>query len=107
MGARVRESSLIALEDDLAEVRRIVLSRLNGRARVYLYGSCARNQATRTSDIDVGIIPLEPLDPAQLGDIREALEQSNVLLPVDLVNLAEADAEFREHVLRDAVKWSD
>lgn len=96
-----------AFEQDLREARRIILSRLGNRAHVYLYGSCARGQATRTSDIDVGILPTGQIDPIQISKLRHTLEQSNVLLPVELTNLAEVDAKFRQEILRDAVKWSD
>lgn len=92
--------------EDLSAVRRIVLSRLGGRARTYLYGSCARGQAARTSDIDVGIIPLEPIDPSELSELRETLEQSNVLWPVELVDLSRTEPDFRQHVLQDAIEWS-
>lgn len=79
------------MDQDLSEVRRIVLSHLGGRARAYLYGSCARGQAARTSDIDVGIIPLQPIDPSELSELRETLERSNVLWPVELNDLSRTD----------------
>ena len=45
-------------EFDLAEARRIICRGLAGlRARVYLFGSWARGDARRTSDIDVAIDP--------------------------------------------------
>ncbi len=92
---------------DLAEVRRIVQDGLGGRrARVYLFGSWAKGQADRTSDIDVGILPLEPLPEGTLSEIREALEESLVLYPVDLVDLSETAPEFRERVEREGILWS-
>ncbi|MGD0497138.1 MAG: nucleotidyltransferase domain-containing protein [Bryobacteraceae bacterium] len=51
---------------DLNEVRRLVLRGLSGRrARVYLFGSWARGDASRVSDIDVAVLPLEPLPPVR------------------------------------------
>lgn len=91
----------------MAEVRRIVLSRLRGRARAYLYGSWARGEATRHSDVDMAIVPHEPLDPAELSELRQVLAESNVLLPVELVDLTRTDTKFREHVLREAIEWTD
>lgn len=96
-----------ALTRDVAEVRRIVLAQMRGRARAYLYGSWARGQGTRTSDIDVGIMPLEPLAPSELSQLRQKLEDSNVLLPVDIVDLSRTDAVFRKHVMQDAMEWTD
>lgn len=95
------------IDQDLAEVRRIVLSRMRGRARVFLYGSRARGTATKTSDIDVGIVPNQPLPPDLLSEVREALEESTILYPVEVVDLSRADARFRDNALKDATEWSD
>jgi len=94
-------------DEDLVEVRRIVLEGLRGRrARVYLFGSRARGLAGRTSDIDVAILPLDPLPPGTLSAIREALEESRVLYSVDVVDLSYADPAFRERVLKEGVLWN-
>src|SRR5262245_21451910 len=54
----------------LERVRGIVCDVLEGReARVYLFGSSARGQARRSSDIDVAIDPLRPLPPALLAEL--------------------------------------
>lgn len=94
------------IDQDLAEVRRIVLSHIGGRARVFLYGSRARGTATRTSDIDVGIVPDQPLPPGLLSDMREALEESTIPYPVEVVDLSRTDSQFRDRVLKDAIEWS-
>ena len=101
---------------DLAETRRIILEHLSdylshnlsvGSVRVYLFGSHAKKTAHRTSDIDVAILPESPLPAGLLSDVREALEQSNILYHVDLVDLFNADAVFRQKVLDEGVLWSD
>jgi predicted nucleotidyltransferase len=93
---------------DLEEVRRLVLERLAGRqARVFLFGSWARGEARRYSDIDVAILAAEPLPAGFLPDLQEALEASQVLYPVDLVDLAEAPAALRERVLAEGQPWND
>jgi hypothetical protein len=53
----------------------------------------------------VGILPLEPLPEGTLSEIREALEESLVLYPVDLVDLSETAPEFRERVEREGILW--
>ena len=95
------------MDRDLAEVRRIVLEGLRGqRARVYLFGSRVRGLSGRASDIDVAVLPLEPLSPGTLSAIREALEKSRVPYCVDLVDLSDADPAFRERVLAEGVLWN-
>ena len=92
----------------LDEVRSIVLAGLKGRrARVYLFGSWAAGTAVRSSDIDVGILPEDPIPPVVLSGIREALEESGTLYPVDLIDLSETPETFRERVMREGKLWTD
>ena len=93
--------------DHLAEVKRIVLGGLKGhRAKVYLFGSRATGEAWRWSDIDVAVLPLEPMPEGLLGEIREALEESHVPFFVDLVDLSHAEASLRRRVKREGVLWN-
>lgn len=92
---------------DVEEVRRIVIEGLRGYpARVWLFGSWARGTPARTSDIDVAVLPLEPLPIGLLADIRDRLEESLVIYPVDLVDLSETSPQFRERVLQEGVPWT-
>ena len=93
---------------DLDEARRIVREGLRGyRARIFLYGSWATGAATRTSDIDLAVLPLEPIPRDVLAGIREALEESRVLYPVDLVDLSESTEAFRERIVREGTAWTE
>lgn len=98
---------MVGASRDLDEVRRIVLRFLEGRkARVYLFGSWARGEACRISDIDVAILPSEPLPLGLLPDIDEALENSASLYPVDLVDLTTVPEAFRARVLAEGIPWT-
>ena len=93
---------------DLSEVRRIVLRGLAGqRAQVYLFGSWARGEASRVSDIDVAILPEESLPSGLMAEIQEALDESASLHPVDLVDLSATSAAFRSRVLAEGLPWTD
>lgn len=94
------------IQADLEEVKRIVLEALAPhRARVWLFGSRARGMGARASDIDIAVLPLEPLPEGLLSEIQQALEDSRVLYAVDLVDLARADPELRKLVEREGVPW--
>ena len=73
-------------------------------ARVLLFGSWARGEGRRHSDIDVAILPERPLPAGTLGRIRSLLEESRVLRVVDLVDLSVADDAFRARVLAEATQ---
>jgi uncharacterized protein len=93
---------------DLAAVRRLVLEALRGaRAEVYLFGSHARGTPHRTSDVDVAVLPLEPLPLGTLAVLREQLEEAPIVARVDVVDLSQASPAFREAVLREGIPWSE
>jgi predicted nucleotidyltransferase len=94
------------LQADIEEVKRIVLEGLGAhRARVWLFGSRAQGSGGRASDIDVAILPLEPLRAGTLAQIEESLDNSLVLYPVDVVDLSSAEPALRERVERDGIPW--
>jgi hypothetical protein len=94
-------------EKALEEVRRIVLAAVGEDGVVYLFGSWARGEATRTSDIDVAIDPYDTFPRGMLARLRERLEESHVPYRVDVVDLRRTDPEFQRRVLAEGVLWSD
>lgn len=97
----------VRLRADIEDVKRIVLEGLGSqRARVWLFGSRAQGLGGRGSDIDVAILPLEPMPAGTLARIEEALANSLVLYPVDLVDLSRAEPALRERVERDGIPWT-
>ena len=97
----------VDLAEDLAQARQIVLRGLaHHRAKVYLYGSTAKGRRGRISDIDIAVWPLEPLPSGTLAAIRQALEESNIPYPVEIVNLQDANEIFQARVLQEGVLWN-
>jgi predicted nucleotidyltransferase len=96
------------LARDLETVREIVLEQLRGyKVRVYLFGSQATGKADRYSDIDVGVLPLDPLPDLVFFNIREALNESDVIRTVDVVNLLEAGDKLRQRVSKEGILWRE
>ena len=92
----------------LNQARRIVLNRLKGyNVDVYLFGSYARGDHHNTSDIDVAIMPLEPLRQGLLSEVREELEESSIPQLVEIIDLSRAPREFARTVVREGILWSD
>jgi len=68
--------------------------------RVYLFGSRARGDARKTSDLDLAFE--HDSSPAAWADfVNMAREQAPVLLDLDLVDLAQATPELRERILTE------
>jgi predicted nucleotidyltransferase len=86
-------------------VRKILLDRLPGDVKVFLFGSRVTNRDFFNSDIDVAILPGENFDDRILYRIKDELEESYIPFKVDIVNLNEVDEDFKKHALKQAVQW--
>jgi len=90
----------------LERVKGIVCGILGDRpVDVYLFGSWALGVQRSTSDIDVAVESATPLPRALRACLREALEESTIPNRVDVVDLAETDAAFRDRVRREGIRW--
>ena len=75
------------------------------RAEVWLFGSCARGEVFRHSDIDVAILPRDELPPGFFSDLAESVEGSSIPYDVDIVDLRTAAPSLVDEVRREGVKW--
>lgn len=93
-------------EWSLEEIRRIAHRVLDGQpVEIYLFGSWARGDAKRTSDIDIAILPTGPINSRIIAALRRELEESTVPYRVDVVALHEVDPAFRDRVLKEGIRW--
>ncbi|MCF6093417.1 nucleotidyltransferase domain-containing protein [Microaerobacter geothermalis] len=74
--------------------------------RVYLFGSWAKNEEKRSSDIDIAIWYKQPLPENTLFKIREAFEESAIPYKVDVVDLVEAAPYLSEKVFKEGIEWN-
>jgi uncharacterized protein len=92
----------------LQEVRRILLNRLQRYdVKIYLFGSMARGELRKASDIDVAVLPIGSLPDGVLSEIREELENSRVPYRVELIDLGKASPGFASHVQKAGILWND
>ena len=94
----------------LEQVKRVIFRQLEGNsAKVYLFGSWARAEEKRSSDIDVAIeFPVdEPTHHKLLAKIRTALEESTIPYKVDVVHMNEADEAIVNKVKEEGILWED
>ncbi|MCK5717308.1 MAG: nucleotidyltransferase domain-containing protein [Thiomargarita sp.] len=93
--------------DNLDIARIIILEHCQAYSvRIYLFGSYARGNARSTSDIDIGILPKDPLPIGLLSEIREAFFESIIPVNIDLVDLSQIDEQFKQEILQDAIEWN-
>jgi predicted nucleotidyltransferase len=94
---------------DYEILRDVVLLPLKRLADVYLFGSRARGTQHPYSDIDLLYELHGPETTATqrtISDIKEAAEESNLTVKVDLVNAKDLAESYRENVMRERIKVS-
>lgn len=93
------------LEDQWQLVNDLVVRPLKSLgARVYIFGSRARGDHQKFSDLDVLVEFPQEMSFSTLGKIRSAVEESNLSIKVDIVDTAELAESFRKNVLKDRVE---
>ena len=99
MGISVREKVL-------EQARELVLQGLEGiPASVYLFGSWARGEERRTSDIDIAVWLEDPSSKGILERLRELLEEAPIPYRVDVVDLREADELLWDKIKKEGILW--
>ena len=82
-------------EAELAIVRTILRTHLSPAVRAWVFGSRATATARRYSDLDLALEGENALSTDLLGDIAEALSESDLPYKVDVVDLRSVDPAFR------------
>ncbi|GGJ90364.1 hypothetical protein GCM10007063_11200 [Lentibacillus kapialis] len=95
-------------EQTLTTLKHIVLQSLQDvPVNVYLFGSWARCEEKRTSDIDIALQSNEEIPVTMVVDLRERIEESTLPYHVDVVNLENASHELVKKVEEEGVLWKD
>lgn len=89
------------------EEARTIVRRVVGTlpVRVFLFGSRALETSRASSDIDLALLPEGPIPEDLVARLRDEFEESTIPYPVDVVDLSQVDAAFREKVLREGREW--
>jgi type I restriction enzyme S subunit len=72
-------------------------------AKVFIFGSRARGNHKRGSDLDMMVRGEKPLTDLQISDIKEALSVSDLPFLVDVQDYAQVDEEFLRNISSDLV----
>jgi uncharacterized protein len=99
-------TNVIDISTEDAEIVRSVLRRLlPAGARAYVFGSRVHGGARRFSDLDLALVWDRPLGPRLIGEIAEALSESDLPYKVDVLDLASIDPAFRAQIAEGLVPF--
>ena len=99
-------TAALDLREDHADiVRGILRAHLPHGARAYVFGSRAHGEARRYSDLDLALEWHRPLGLDVIGEIAEALSESDLPYKVDIVDLSTVDPAFRARIAADCIAF--
>ena len=78
----------------------------NQPVRIYLFGSWARGEAKRSSDVDIAIESKDDMS-FLIGEFREALENSCIVYNVDVVDMNFAAESLCKKIREEGIVWKD
>ncbi len=74
-------------------------------AKIYIFGSRARGDHKKYSDLDLAIEEKEPCMQKTLTQIQENFDQSFLPFKVDLLELSQMNPEFKKSIAEDLKKF--
>ncbi|HII81068.1 MAG TPA: nucleotidyltransferase domain-containing protein [Methanosarcina sp.] len=93
-------------QKSIQDLKSLVFETLNEEnAIVLLFGSRARGDFSRVSDIDIGILLGNNFDRRKLVFLKEKIEDLNIPYTVDVVDLSRVSKIFKDKVLREGILW--
>lgn len=90
---------------EFAEAKRVLRAWLPAGSRVWVYGSRARGQARRTSDLDLAIDTGAVIEFSDLGFLLDAFDESALPFRVDVTDVRCVDAAFLERIRKEWTPW--
>jgi len=101
-------SNLPQREQTLTQLRNIINGVVKGvPVNVYLFGSWARKQEKRTSDIDIALYSKDKIPMKVWVELHENINDSTIPFHVDLVDLSTTNPVFIEKVMKEGIIWKD
>ena len=88
---------------ELAIVQSILRAHLPPATQVWVFGSRATSAARRYSDLDLAVEGCRPIEPTILGDIAEALSESDLPFKADVIDLRSIEPAFRALIEPDMI----
>ena len=92
----------------IEKLKELTLASLEGeKVKVVLFGSRARQDHRRASDVDIGLIPYGSLDKKKLVLLKDKIEELNIPYKVEIVDFSQASSDFKKEAMKGAVIWKD
>ncbi len=89
-------------------IKEILKNNLSKGTKVFLFGSRAMGHYSRSSDIDIGIMPSSNNEESlerKLTQIKEAIDESVIPYKVDIIDFSKVSDKFKVEALKNTIEW--
>lgn len=84
-----------------------IISMFFPKAKVYLFGSYARGDFTRSSDIDIAIDNGQPISLVEKAQVANMIDILNLTQNVDVVDFQSVPSGLQEKILKEGILWKE
>lgn len=86
----------------IKQIKKTIRGKLPLNFKILLFGSWARGDALKTSDLDIGILGKKKVPWPIMVKILEEVEEIPTLRKIDIVDLNATEKKFKNNVLKHA-----
>ena len=77
------------------------------KAKIYLFGSYARGDYTRSSDIDIAIDNGGPISLVEMAQIAHMIDVPNLIQKVEVVDFRSVPVSLQQKIVKEGIVWKD
>lgn len=91
-------------QDDQEKIIKVI-EIFSPHAKIYLFGSRAKQTHTATSDINIAVDVGQPMGMTKRGQINSMLDALNIPQNIDLVDFQVAPLALQQNIVKDGIAW--
>jgi predicted nucleotidyltransferase len=84
-----------------------VVKALFPTVKIYLYGSRARKDHGKWSDIDIALDGGKPLNDMSIAEINDVVRELHIPYKAQIIDFHQAPQSLKEEIVKDRVIWKD
>ena len=82
-----------------------IISVLIPEAKIYLFGSRARGNCKKHSDIDIALDAGKPLPIQDVDEVKSMLNESNILYLIDVLDFHSVNTVMQQAIMKEKIVW--
>lgn len=82
-----------------------IISMFFPKAKIYLFGSYARGDYTRSSDLDIAIDNNAPISIVERAQISNMIEALNLIQRVEIVDFQSVPSTLQNKIIKEGIVW--